>query len=91
MASPSRKRKGKNCSSACLTKSHYTFGECMRAKNLNLKPNLSDTSSTKSWDSELDAYASARAQGIKPAGTTRDKVDEAVRISQETGKAYEAW
>jgi hypothetical protein len=83
-------KKGAHCSSACLTKDHKTFGECMRAKGLQLKPNLSDTSSTKKWDGELQAYRDARAQGIQPGGTTMAKVQEAVEISQRTGKAYNA-
>ena len=45
----------------------------------------------KDGEKELQAYRDARAQGIKPAGTTKAKVEEAVRISQETGRAYEAW
>ena len=46
--------------------------------------------STKKWDKELQAYRDARAQGIQPAGTSMKKVQEAVRISNETGKAYGA-
>lgn len=89
---PSRSaRKGKNCASACLTKDHKTFGECMRAKGLQVTPNLMGVTANKKGESELQAYRDARAQGIKPAGTTRAKVDEAVRISQSTGRAYEAW
>jgi hypothetical protein len=46
--------------------------------------------STKKWDKELQAYRDARAQGIQPAGTSMKKIQEAVRISNETGKAYGA-
>lgn len=76
------------CSTACKTKNHKTFGECMRAKNLNLNPNLSDTGASKAWDRELEDYRDAKRQGINPHGTTRAKIDEAVRISNETGVAY---
>lgn len=72
---------GKNCSSKCVTKDHATFGECMRAKRLNLRPNLSD-SSQKQWDKELDAYDSARRQGVEPEGTTMKKVNEAMRKAE---------
>jgi len=85
------KRKGVNCASACLTRDHYTFGECVRAKGLQIQPNIMGGQVNKSGESELQAYRDARAQGIKPAGTTKAKVEEAVRISQETGRAYEAW
>ena len=84
----SRYRPGKRCSSACLTKDHKTFGECMRSKNLQLTPNLSDTGASKAWDAELSAYRDARSQGIQPSGTTMAKVREAVEISNATGVAY---
>lgn len=53
----------------------------MRAKRLNLRPNLSD-STQKQWDRELDAYESARRQGVEPEGTTMKKVDEAMRKAE---------
>ena len=81
-------KKGKRCSSACPTQDHRTFGECMRAKNLNLNPNLSNTGASKAWDAELEAYRGARAQGIQPAGTTMNKIREAEEISQRTGTAF---
>lgn len=83
-----RVKKGKNCSSACLTKDHKTFGECMRSKNLQLNPNLSDTQRTKNWDGELESYRNARRQGVQPRGTTQPLIDEAMRISEATGQAY---
>jgi len=46
--------------------------------------------STKKWDKELQSYRDARAQGIQPAGTSMKKIQEAVRISNETGNAYGA-
>jgi hypothetical protein len=81
-------KKGARCSSACSTKEHRTFGECMRAKDLQLNPNLSNTGATKAWDRELQAYRDARSQGIQPSGTTMAKIREAEEISQRTGQAY---
>ena len=46
--------------------------------------------STRKWDRELEAYRTARAQGIQPAGTSMKKVQEAVQISEKTGQAYKA-
>lgn len=63
----------------------------MRAKGLQVAPNIMGLQANKDGESELQAYRDARAQGIKPAGTRRHQIDEAVRISQETGKAYESW
>lgn len=85
-----RFKKGKRCSSACLTKDHKTFGECMRDKSLNLKPNLSDTSTTKAWDNELESYRNARSQGIQPAGTSMEKIRDAEQKSQLMGQAFQA-
>lgn len=75
-------RRGKNCSSGCPTKDHKTWGECVRGKRLNLNPNLSDTGTQKAWDKELDAYESARRQGVEPEGTTTAKVNEAMRKAE---------
>jgi hypothetical protein len=62
----------------------------MRSKSIRLTPNLSDTGIQKAWDKELDNYEAARAQGVEPGGTTKAKVDEAMRISDASGVAYQA-
>jgi hypothetical protein len=46
--------------------------------------------SAKKWDKELQAYRNARAQGIQPDGTSMKQIEKAVKISNETGKAYGA-
>lgn len=68
------------CSSACQTRDHRTFGECMRAKSLQVSPAVNDTYSTKqkTWDKELDSYESAVKQGLSPAGTKQHHVDAAL-------------
>ncbi len=81
-------KKGARCSSACVTRDHRTFGECMRSKNLNLNPHLSETNVQKAWDSELDAYRDAVRQGVQPAGTKLSQTRKAMDISQRTGEAY---
>jgi hypothetical protein len=42
----------------------------------------------KKWTKELDAYASARKQGIQPASTKMKDIEKAVRLSDEKGVAY---
>lgn len=69
--------------------------DCFGCKALGLQMNTGDANSnlnvsTKKWDRELQAYRDARAQGIQPAGTSMKKIQEAVKISNETGKAYGA-
>lgn len=46
--------------------------------------------SQKKWNSELENYRKARAEGIQPAGTTRRHVEEARKASETLGKAYDA-
>lgn len=42
----------------------------------------------KKWDSELDAYRNARAQGIQPKTTKLKDIRKAVDISNKTGTAF---
>lgn len=74
-------RAGANCSSACPTKDHESFGECMRSKNLQLSPAINDGYGTrqKAWDRELDNYESAVRQGLEPRGTKQKHIDAAIK------------
>ena len=69
------------CSTACKTQDHRTFGECLRAKNLQLSPNVNDSYSTRqtAWDSELDHYKKAVDSGLDPVSTKRKAVDAAIK------------
>lgn len=82
------------CTSGCPTQDHATWGECVRSKALRVAWANSagglDLTAEKRKNSELDAYRAARAQGIQPATTRRRDIEEAVRISDETGKAFQA-
>ncbi len=83
-------KKGARCSSACITKDHRTFGECLRAKGLNVNPNLMHVNAQKKMDSELQAYRDAKRQGVQPASVTQSAVDQAMAISDKTGVAFKA-
>jgi len=78
---------GKNCSVQCPTRDHLTFGECLRAKNLRLSPNVNDDYAKRqsAWDGELNHYESAVRQGLRPEGTTREKVDKALKEAELNG------
>lgn len=78
-----------NCSSACVTKDHATFGECMRVKGVQLG-DVRGTGVSSALDHRLSSYDSARRQGIQPATTRLRDVNAAVRISQATGRAFDA-
>lgn len=75
------------------THPEYVEG-CFGCKAATLEMNAGDAShkktmTTKKWDSELQAYRDARAQGIQPAGTSMKAVQDAVKASENLGKAYD--
>ena len=74
-------KRGERCATACLTKDHKSFGECIRAKGLHVSPAVNDAYGRRqrSWDRELDGYESAVRQGLEPAGTKQHHVDAAFR------------
>lgn len=76
-----RARVGANCSSACPSKDHKSFGECLRSKRIQLSPAVNDSYGTtqKAWDRELDSYESAVSQGVYPEGTKQHQIDAAMR------------
>ena len=86
------------CRSGCRTKNHQSWGECARAARLNVAPGESSPGfhynkghyTHKEWDSELGAYRAARADGIHPEGTTKEKIEAAVQVSEVIGKPYDA-
>jgi len=85
---------GQHCRSGCRTKDHRSWGECARAAHLRVgwaahAAGL-DKTADKQFDAELAAYKSARDQGIQPASTKLESVQEAYRISEMTGTAYNA-
>lgn len=84
---------GHQCRCA-VAEPHETFGQCMRWKGVRVAYCQSaagkDYTTQKKWDASLNAYADARRQGIQPAATTRNAVDRAVRVSNETGQAFQA-
>lgn len=71
--------------------------DCFGCKALGLQINTGDAKASngsgmtnKEWDKELNAYSSARKQGIQPAGTSMKAIREAHRASEAMGKAYDA-
>jgi hypothetical protein len=72
---------GRNCSGTCATRDHSTYGECLRAKGIQLSPAVNGEygKKQKTWDKDLDHYESATRQGLQPSGTQRHQVDQALR------------
>lgn len=84
-----------NCSSGCPTPgAHRTWGECMKAKNTRVGWAKSasglDLSTEKRWDKELQDYRDARAQGVQPQGTQTHQIQAAMKLSDQTGRAFNA-
>lgn len=81
-----------SCRSGCPTRDHLSYGECLRAANVKVaytnSANGWDSTKQKKWDRELEDYRSAVKQGIQPKGTDRRSIDNAVRISNETGTPF---
>ena len=71
--------------------------ECFGCKAKGLQMNAGDArgdvnasgTTQKKWNSELEAYRSARAQGIQPNGTKRKQVEAAHDASEKLGSAYD--
>lgn len=68
---------------------------CFGCKAKGLQLNTGDANSqkvvsNKKWNSELNAYEQARAEGIQPAGTSMAKIQEARKASESMGKAFNA-
>ena len=82
------------CRTGCPTQDCDSFAACLRGSGIRVAYANSaggwDYSTQRRWDSELDNYRSAVAQGIQPDGTTQAKIDSAVAISDKTGKPYRA-
>lgn len=82
------------CRSGCLTKDHASWGDCLRASNIQMNSGdangnvVSSGWTNKKWNNELSLYRQARAQGIQPDGTSTAKVRAAIDISNKTGVAY---
>jgi hypothetical protein len=67
---------------------------CFGCKGLSIQMNSGDADSrrtlpNKKFNAELDAYKSARAQGIQPNGTSMAKIQEAVKASETLGRPYD--
>lgn len=84
-----------NCTSACKTKDHATYAECLQQNMPMISPSSVPTRS--GWDraqikkdeKELDSYYSAVRQGIEPRSTRQKDIDAAVKLSNESGQAFD--
>jgi hypothetical protein len=82
-----------DCRSGCKTKDHSSWAECAKDAGIRVayanSANGQDYTAQRKADKELDAYKSARAEGIQPAGTRMAQVEQARRISDSAGAAFQ--
>ena len=84
-----------NCTSACKTKDHASYAECLQQNMPMISPSSMpsktgwDKDKIKKDDKELDSYYSAVKQGIEPRSTKQKDIDAAVKLSNESGKAFD--
>lgn len=83
-----------SCTTGCPTQNCESYGACLKGKSMRVAYCNSaggmDYTAQKAWDRELSAYKDARAEGIQPAGTKLQSVENARRISDATGTAFQA-
>jgi len=82
------------CRSGCPSQDHPSYAACCRDGAPRViyasEAGRHDYTAQKKWDRELSDYRDAVAQGIQPAGTDRRAIDDAVKRSDEAGRAYDA-
>jgi len=80
------------CRSGCKTQDHASWGDCLRAAQIRTyQVEISkgkDGTAQKKWDRELEGFAAATKEGIKPDGTKWKSIDKARKLSDKVGAAY---
>lgn len=80
------------CRSGCKSKDHGSYAECLQAANVTVSALAVSPfkSAYEKTQQDLRAYATARANGIQPTGTTVEAVRQAEAASKHLGRAYDA-
>lgn len=82
------------CTTGCPTQDCESYGACLKGKSARVaycnSATGQDYTAQKRHDTELARYKEARAEGIQPAGTKLAQVENAKRISDLTGSAFQA-
>lgn len=83
---------GSKCRSGCPDGDCESYAACLKGSGVRVaycnSTNGYDATKQKKWSNELSAYRDARAAGIQPAGTSMKQIDQANRISDQTGSAF---
>lgn len=80
---------GDNCSAGCRSRSHNSYGECLRDKALQVA-----NPEAREWNQHVNetqgAYVDARKAGLQPEGSSARQIGEAWAITEATGKPFRA-
>ena len=77
------------CSSNCKTGPHATYGQCLRAKGLQVA-GVEAHAQNKAQNSQIKEYVKAREAGLQPATVFKHDVDAAWRATEATGVPFRA-
>jgi len=83
-----------SCRSGCPTQDHSSWGDCLRASNIQMSTGDANGSlvssgwTNKKWDKELQMYRDAKRQGIQPEGTSTRQIRKDMDLSDKTRVAY---
>lgn len=77
------------CSTGCSTGPHATYGECLRAKGIQVADVKAHQFNTNR-DSEINNYIDARKSGMQPETIFKKDVDFARDYTERTGTPYRA-
>ncbi len=75
---------------------HLTYGACLRDKGLGFvgvfetRTGGVSADASKAWDRRLDQYRAARRQGVQPKSTKSKDTENAMKISNHYGQAFNA-
>jgi len=77
------------CSTGCRQQNHRTYGECLRAKNLEVQP-VEAHKFNRAQEQEIKEYGKARRAGIQPASLSKADVDVAWKLTDKLGVPFRA-
>ena len=84
--------KQSSCRSGCPTQNHASYAECLREANVTVTAvtNSPLQGMYEKTKTDLNAYKTARANGIQPEGTSLEKIRQAETASRRLGRPYDA-
>lgn len=81
-----------NCRSGCRTKDHASYAECLQSANVTIAGTINSPLQSMYEDTKRDLrdYKQARADGIRPEGTSGAKIKAAMEATKFLGRPYDS-